>query len=222
MFEKVTIKNPHYFESFDTKEKIYWFGFIYADALIKQNYRYTFKFELNSIDRERLVKLAYLIGLDTERIKDRKKIYYDANGKLKIKEYSYIQFKSKRMIKDLLRNGYSSSVMGAGLSEIIKIMDEELALVFLLGFFDGDGTWYGGRSAEIYSSNKIILIDIKKKFKIKYPIRTTKEAVIDKLSGKKIHRAAHRLTLGADLYEKMMKNYAYSIERKRAPQFRGI
>ena len=59
-------------------------------------------------------------------------------------------------------------------------------LAFLLGFFDGDGTWNGGRSAEIYSSNKVILTDIKKKFKIKYPIRTTKEAVIDKLTGKKI------------------------------------
>ncbi len=222
LFERVTIKNPHYFELIDTKEKVYWFGFIFADALIKKKYRYTFKFELNSLDRERLVKLADLIGLDTERIKDRKRIYHDANGNLKIKEYSYIQFKSKRMIEDLLRNGYSSSVMGAGLPEIIKRANEDMALVFLLGFFDGDGTWYGGRSAEIYSSNKMILMDIKKKFKIKYPIRTTKEPVIDKLSGKKIHRAAHRLTLGADLYEKMMRNYANRMKRKRAPQFRGI
>lgn len=214
--------NPHYFESIDTKEKLYWFGFIFADALIKKKYRYTFKFELNSLDRERLVKLANLIGLDIERIKDRKRIYYDSYGRLKIKKYTYIQFKSKRMIGDLLRNGYSSSIMGAGLPEIIKKMDEELALAFLLGFFDGDGTWYGGRSAEIYSSNKVILTDIKKKFKIKYPIRTTKEAVIDKLTGKKIHRAAHRLTLGASLYEKMMKNYAYSMKRKRNPQFRYI
>ena len=222
LFERVTIENPHYFESINTKVKLYWFGFIFADALIKKKYRYTFKFELNSLDRERLVKLADLIGLDTERIKDREKIYHDANGNLKIKEYSYIQFKSKRMIEDLLRNGYSSSVMGAGLPEIIKRANEDMALIFLLGFFDGDGTWYGGRSAEIYSSNKMILMDIKKKFKIKYPIRTTKEPVIDKLSGKTIHRAAHRLTLGADLYEKMMINYAYSMKRKRAPQFRGI
>ncbi len=222
LFERVTIKNPHFFKSIDTKEKTYWFGFIFADALIKEKYRYTFKFELNSLDRERLVKLADLIGLDTERIKDRKKIYYDDNGKLKIKEYSYIQFKSKRMIEELLRNGYSSSAMGAGLPEIIKRTDEDMALAFLLGFFDGDGTWCGGRSAEIYSSNKMILLDIKKKFMIKYPIRTTKKALIDKLSGKIIHRAAHRLTLGADLYERMMKTYTYSMKRKRAPQFKGF
>lgn len=65
-------------------------------------------------------------------------------------------------------------------------------------------------------------MDIKKKFMIKYPVRTTKEALIDELSGKIIHRAAHRLTLGADLYEKMMKIYVFSMKRKRAPQFRGI
>lgn len=103
------------------------------------------------------------------------------------------------MIEDLLRIGYSSSAMGAGLPEIIKRAEEDIALAFLLGFFDGDGTWCGGRSAEIYSSNKVILMDIKRKFKIKYPVRTTKDAVIDELSEKIIHRAAHRLTLGADL-----------------------
>lgn len=222
LFERVTIENPHYFDSIETIEKAYWFGFICADALVKQKYRYTFKLELKSSDRERLVKLANLLGLDTERIKNRKRIYDDNNGKLKIKEYSRIQFKSKRMIEDLLRNGYSSSAMETGLPEIINRADEDMALAFLLGFFDGDGTWYGGRSGEIYSSNKMILTDIKKKFMIKYPVRTTKEALIDELSGKIIHRAAHRLTLGANLYEKMMKNYGYSMKRKRAPQFRGI
>ncbi len=48
----------------------------------------------------------------------------------------------KRMIEELLRNGYSSSAMEAGLPEIIKRADEDITLAFLLGFFDGDGTWY--------------------------------------------------------------------------------
>ena len=222
LFERVTIKNPHYFNSIDTIEKTYWFGFICADALVKQKYRYTFKFELSSLDRERLVKLAGLLGYDIERIKDRKRRYYDDNGKLKIKEYSCIQFKSKRMIEELLGNGYSSSAMGTGLPEIVKKAEEDIALAFLLGFFDGDGSWCGGRSAEIYTSNKMFLMEIKKKFKIEYPIRTTKKALIDKYSGEIIHRASHRLTLGANLYEKMMRNYPYSMKRKRAPQFRDI
>ncbi|KKK92779.1 hypothetical protein LCGC14_2699530, partial [marine sediment metagenome] len=71
----------------------------------------------------------------------------------------------------------------------------------------------------IYTSNKMFLMEIKKKFKIEYPIRTTKKALIDKYSGEIIHRASHRLTLGANLYEKMMRNYPYSMKRKRAPQF---
>ena len=43
--------------------------------------------------------------------------------------------------------------------------------------------------------------------------------VQDQLSGKIIHRAAHRITLGADLYEKMMKNYTDSMKRKRPTEF---
>ncbi len=223
LFERVTIKNPHYFNSIDTIEKTYWFGFICADALVKQKqkgYYYNFRFELSSHDRERLVKFAGLIGYDVERIKDIKRIYYDDNGKLKLKEYSNIHFKSKKIVEELLENGFSSSAMGKGLPDIIMRAEEDIALAFLLGFFDGDGSWCGGRNAIIYTSNKKFLTDIKNKFKIKWTIKT-KKALIDDI-GEIINRASHRLTLGANLYEKMMRNYPYSMKRKRAPQFRDI
>ena len=224
LYEKVTIKNPHFFNYIDSEKKAYWSGFLCADVKITgKKYAYMIRLELATSDRERLIRFAGAIGFDVERIKDRKRWYYDNNGDLKLKKSSYIQFKSKSMVQDLLKNGLSTSASNRGLPNFVwNPNNSNLALAFLLGFYDGDGSWLGGSSAEIYSSNKEILIQIKRAFQIEYPIRTTKKAVIDKLTGKIIHRAAHCLTLGADLYERMMKSYAYSMERKRAPQFRGI
>ncbi len=51
------------------------------------------------ISTENIFKcFIFYVCLDIERIKDRKKIYHDANGKLKINEYLYIQFKTLNKI----------------------------------------------------------------------------------------------------------------------------
>ena len=125
------------------------------------------------------------------------------------------------MIGDLLKNGFSSSANNRGLPDFVWTSKEKLALAFLLGFYDGDGSWFGGRSAEIYSSNKELLIQIKQAFKIEYPVRKTKNQVVNDLTGQIVHRAAHRISLGADLFERMIDSYDYSMERKRPPRFRN-
>ena len=87
--QQFNIKNPNFFKVINTVEKAYWFGFICADALVKQkqkSYNYNIRFELSSHDRERLVELAGLIGYDIERIKDIRRIGYDHNGKLKTRK----------------------------------------------------------------------------------------------------------------------------------------
>jgi len=221
LFERVSIKNPHYFESIDTIEKAYWFGFLCADvAITEKEFSYMIRLELKTSDRERLVEFARVIGFDVERIKNRIRCYYDRNGELKKKKSSYVQFKSRGMIKDLLKNELSSSASNRGLPSFVwNLNNSNLALAFLLGFYDGDGSWFGGRSAEIYSSNKEILIQIKQAFEIEYPVRKTKKKVVNDLTGEIIHRAAYRITLGAELFEKMIRNYDGSMERKRPPEF---
>ena len=72
---------------------------------------------------------------------------------------------------------------------------------------------------EIYSSNKELLIQIKQAFKIEYPVRKTKDQVVDDLTGQIMHRTAHRISLGAELFEEMISSYGGSMERKRPPRF---
>ncbi len=221
LFERVTIQNPHYFQRIDTVEKAYWMGFLCADAWITgKEYGFLIRLELSTTDRERLIEFAKVIGFATERIKDRKRWYNNKEGRLKIKESSYVQFKSKSMVKDLLENGFSSSACNRGLPIFICNLEQSnLALAFLLGVFDGDGSWFGGRSAEIYTSNKEFLKQIKHFFRIAFSIRKTKKILIDEETGNVIHRAAYRITIGSGLYEKMMNSYINSMKRKRAPEF---
>lgn len=220
LFERVTIKNPHYFESIDTIEEAYWIGFLCADGQItEKKFSYLIRLELKTSDRERLVEFARVIGFDVERIKDRIRWYYNRIGELKEKKSSYVQFKSRGMVKDLLKNGFSISANDRGLLYFVWTSKDNLALAFLLGFYDGDGSWFGGRSAEIYSSNKELLIQIKKAFNIEYPVRKTKDQVVDDLTGQIIHRAAHRISLGAELFEEMISSYDGSMARKRPPRF---
>ena len=161
LFERVTIKNPHYFESINTIEEAYWIGFLCADGQItEKKFSYLIRLELKTSDRERLVEFARVIGFDVERIKDRIRWYYNRNGELKEKKSTYVQFKSRGMVNDLLKNGFSSSANDRGLPDFVWMSNDNLALAFLLGFYDGDGSWFGGRSAEIYSSNKELLIQI--------------------------------------------------------------
>lgn len=221
LYEKVTIKKPHFFKTIDCEKKAYWFGFLCADVKITgKKYGYMIRLELNTSDRERLIKFAKVIGFDVERIKDRERWYYDKNEELKLKKSSYIQFKSRSMLQDLLKNGLSTSASNRGLPNFVwNLNNSNLALAFLLGFYDGDGSWFGGCSAEIYSSNKEILIQIKRAFQIEYPVRKTKNRVVDGFTGEIIHRAAYRITLGVELFEKMIKSYDGSMKRKRPSEF---
>jgi hypothetical protein len=81
------------------------------------------------------------------------------------------------------------------------------ALSFLLGFFDGDGSYRGGLSAAIYNTNKRLLDEIKVLYKIENRVRlhsiTTE------------HSIEYSLALGPDLYRVMLEVYKDSMRRKR-------
>ena len=58
-----------------------------------------------------------------------------------------------------------------------------------------------------------MLTQIKIAFQIEYPVRKTKNIVVDSITGEIIHRAAYRITLGTKLFEKMIKSYDGSMKR---------
>ncbi len=76
-----------------------------------------------------------------------------------------------------------------------------LVLAWLLGFYDGDGHYHGGRSAMIGSSSKSFLKEIKEAFMIKNPVRS--------------YNNSKSISLGPRLFDALMWSYSNSMRRKR-------
>lgn len=188
---KVLNKNPNfnlnYFEEINTLDKAYWLGFIYADGNISRNLDY-FDFKLGIKDKESVLKLAKDIGLESDRVK----VKSDKIGRKLVKLRIY----SIKLVRDLLKFGVVPNK-----SKIIRfpeLKNRKLDLVFLLGFFDGDGTQ--GTSV-ITSSNLKFLTQIQQKMELKtHP--------------KPKNPRGYYLTLGAVLFNEMLENYPFSMKRK--------
>lgn len=99
----------------------------------------------------------------------------------------------------------------------------QVALAFLLGFYDGDGSYKGGRKAVIYASSKPFLKQIKELFEIENRILTCKEPGEEALvfDHKYISSGFYSLALGPKLLDMMMNSYEYSMERKRPQDSAG-
>lgn len=93
----------------------------------------------------------------------------------------------------------------------------KVALAFLIGFYDGDGTYVRCKSAEIYSSSEQFLEQIRELFEIKNFIRERLEPgeehwVFDR---KYLSKCFYSLTLGPNLFDLMIDSYKDSMLRKR-------
>lgn len=203
------LNNPklrvNFFNKIDNKEKAYWFGFLCADGSLdytinKKNkkLRYQIRIELSVYDKDQLKRFCRTIGLDLNKIKEREKeIMY--KGECKKYHMAYIQFTCKPMAEDLLNHNFASSK--AERKNMPKLGDRDLMLAWLLGYYDGDGLQ--GRT-DILSANRDFLENIRKFFDIQFGVRKDHE-----------DNNVWSLTLGASLFNEMIMNYKYSLERKR-------
>jgi hypothetical protein len=226
--EQTTITNKHAFAEISDKKTSYWFGFMCADAHVDQK-TYKIQFRLKTGDRERLEKFAKFTGYNINRIHDRVE-HYRYKGELRQTNISSIQFVSKTMTKELYDNGFFSlsseerKLPGTILSRINEaesISDNwtenesgRIALSYLLGFYDGDGNYRGGRSGRIYSSSRELLEEIKNVYKIKndvHPLRPSLKADEIKEDSK------YYISPGPKLLEQMFNTYKDSMQRKRIP-----
>ena len=87
-----------------------------------------------------------------------------------------------------------------------------------MGYYDGDGTYRGGKGAVIYSSNKNFLETVKKCFNIKNKILTvTKLAegvdVLGSYTAKT--KGLYSLQIGENFFDSFIDSYKFSLERKR-------
>jgi len=135
----------------------------------------------------------------------------------------YVRFRCKPMVEDLVKIGFSSSKsLRKSIPKIFKnthynsydsVFCWKLSLAWLLGYYDGDGH---SNSTIISSSNKEFLKEIKSKFNIKFDIKLQcDKGKRSRLEGVISTRPHYRLVLGASLFNKMIRNYPYSMQRKR-------
>lgn len=228
-----SIEKPHFFNSIDTIVKAYWYGFLGADGSLEKN-RPRIKFELSAKDKDRIVEFVDVIGLDIKRIEEFERIYR-YKGELKKSVIARISFSSAEMAQDLLDLGFremkenvqgipefvislirsaKSQVKGSSL-HWATTYNGRIACAWLLGFYDGDGTFLGGRQARVYNSNKKILEDIKEYFGVENNVnaQTPRDKIID--SDIQSKKPMYYLTLGPEVFEAIIFSYDHSMQRKR-------
>ncbi|KKN00365.1 hypothetical protein LCGC14_1138560 [marine sediment metagenome] len=215
--EQWRIHNPNlksrFFKQLDSEVKRYWYGFIGADGSITSGndpstIRYQISIEISKKDRNHLIKICDILGLNINKIGERAKII---NGKKH--QLVYIIFTCKPLFQDLVNNGLR--VLKEGSEFSMNLGDNNLSYSLLLGFYDGEG---GEGTTRIYSTNYALLSQIKKSYVLKAEIREhIIEEVPDEVKKEFISRTKpmYDLALGAELLNKMMSSYADSLERKR-------
>ncbi|MFX1317465.1 MAG: hypothetical protein ACFE9T_16505 [Promethearchaeota archaeon] len=230
--QQYILKNPHVFTNFEILDTFYWLGFLYADAYISKEY-YRVDFELSSNDSERVDAFAEFIGLDSKYIHDREKILFHS-GVPKLYNMTFVRPVCKPMVTDLCNLGYclkkaSRKNLPKFVIDLIteakhknwrkwQISQEgKKATTWLLGFYDGDGSYHGFHTARIRSASKNLLKQIKYYFDIPNQISTAIDPDTECLifDHKVLLKGYYQLNLGGLLFRSMLQHYKKSMVRKR-------
>jgi hypothetical protein len=190
-----------YFHQIDSKEKAYWLGFLCADGFLSKSFKQAthIRLELKRDDEDIIDKFCRSLGLN------KSKKEYRTHGPTKSVE---IRVACKPMVLDLMRLGLI--FRKSKIIEFPKLLNREMELAFLLGYFDGDGKQ---NSPEVISGSKRFLEQVKDRFGLPYKLRI--EHNDGEICGRKIRGTEYRLWLGVDLFVEMQQNYPGSMMRKR-------
>ena len=234
--QQYTIANPIMFREIKDPEQFYWFGFLCADGWIYSKI-YKLGIEISIKDKNHLLKFAKIVGYDKDRIQERIR-YRSYKGVIKTYKMIILEFCCRPIVEDLKRHEFLKfkknrvKIPESVRSVLIKSKEDakelginwfetysgKCALAWLLGYYDGDGTYRGGKGAVIYSSNKNFLETVKKCFNIKNKILTvTKPAegvdVLGSYTAKT--KGLYSLQIGENLFDSFIDSYKFSLERKR-------
>jgi hypothetical protein len=191
----------NFFETINTKEKAYWLGFLYADGyLVERPNRAEIRLKLKIRDEETIDKFCDALRLN----KDKKEYPTDEAGH----RQAMIRFTCRKVSNDLIRHGLK--FRKSKTIQYPKLTRTSLEFAFLLGYFDGDGR---RNTTMISSGSERFLRQVKKRFDLPYKIRVDKRE--KEIYGRKIKGTNYMMCLGAELFNKMMKNYTNSMPRKR-------
>ncbi|MFX0049421.1 MAG: LAGLIDADG family homing endonuclease [Candidatus Hermodarchaeota archaeon] len=188
--------NEFYFQNIDNKEKAYWLGFLFADGYLDKVSETVLRLgiEIHQKDEILIDRFCKILRIDSKFKSYRERIRFGKSFKTVT-----IRFANKIIINDLLKHRLKRNK-----SKLISFPNfeiKETKLAFLLGFFDGDGS---PNPPRIHSGSKKFLERVKLEFDLK-------NQIFEK-QGKGI---SYYMNLGKDLYLDMLKNYEFSLPRKR-------
>ena len=227
---------PHYFEEIlsGQDEKAYLFGFLCSDGFKEQEHKVGIN--INEKDIKILYKFANAIKLDLDKCKiEHRKIEFIYKGELRTYYQARLRVGCLPTIDDLNNLKFSSSKADLkevppaiiALIEQAKLENFELwfetkagktALAWLLGYFDGDGSYSGWTSGQIYCGNREFLNNIKELFEIKKEIKTHTEPGTERLTFDDniyISKGYYYLSLDRETLLRMWNSYSDSFNRKR-------
>ena len=191
----------NFFETINTKEIAYWLGFLYADGYMIRNKKSAeIRLKLKIRDEYTIDKFCDALQLN----KSKKEYPTDEAGH----RQAMIRFTCMKVGNDLIGRGLK--FRKSKTIEYPELPRTNLELAFLLGYFDGDGR---RNTTMISSGSERFLRQIKKRFDLPYKIRMDKRE--KEIYGRKINGTNYMMFLGAQLFNKMMKNYTNSMPRKR-------
>ena len=230
-----SITRENFFNDINLIVKAYWLGFLSADGSLSST-RPRVSIELSIKDEKIINHFCDSLGLDSSRIKQQQR-FWTYKGKIRTGWTSKISFSSAQIAKDLKNLEFLSLKSGeVGVPEVIKSLIRDakeearprnmpwfathsgrMAHAWLLGFYDGDGTYVGGSQGRVYSSNKKLLLDVKSLFEIKNKLYLQTDISSYLEDGKDIpDKLVYGLNLGPIVFQSMMDSYLFSLSRKRS------
>lgn len=165
-YHDVELKN--YFDTIDSEESAYWFGFLFADGTNTYNgkedcIRYVIELGLCEKDLQHIVKFCDFLGVSTNKIHYREKT----------KSYR-IMVSSKKLCINLYEKGLvNNKTYKSNIDTVLSNIPDIFLKDFLRGYFDGDGHCEEKRiSIGFTSLHKETILKILEKFNIlEYSIR---------------------------------------------------
>lgn len=233
-----TVKRPHYFSTITTGQivKAYLFGFLMADGYIESN-GYSIGIEVKEGDKSILIKFKETLGVEREIIT--RPVFKRYKSKIKKYTQSRLRFGCLPMWEDLNNIEYKSSkTRRKSVPEVIKdlvfkakkeagsnwyeTVSGQTALAWLLGFYDGDGSYSsdGGDYGILYSASKKFLEDIKNIFGFRRKVRVKDKPgdLVHVFDEELISKGYYYLgidRLPVDIFSLMFNSYHDSFPRKR-------
>jgi len=238
--QKYTITNPNFFSNIYREPYVmYWFGWLCSDGWASKigNLHYQIQLKLKRKDRVIVERFATAVGYEHIRIFDEPYLIKDKNGNLRTMYSSRVIFGCKPMWHDLKRLGIfefknhgrvphiiedliNTAKIKNPCGQLIETKEGCLALRFLIGFYDGDGSYRGGMSAIILNSKKEFLNRIVELFDIPNEVKINNKKVIDEKTGKIVWKTRYRLSLGPELFRQMLRSFDKSLQRKRPEEYK--